>query len=262
MLEEVYKWIQNIAVYLVVVTAMLHAVPGKDYERYIRFFSGLVLIVLIFMPVLSVFGMKETFGAIYSNQVYEKERKELEEAGNSYEEMLKNYIEENNLSQYYASIIVLTNEIDLLNQVINKKSVFTYSSKIDNINSFIDKVRELSKEKQDISLKNSIKEKISSELEYLGFDFSYIGTKYLYDCIYECYLSDTLYNINFSKHIYPILAKKYNKSQVLIKANIFQAIGQMYRTIDKDKLSTYFGYSLLDKPTTKEIIFTILQKIS
>ena len=36
----------------------------------------------------------------------------------------------------------------------------------------------------------------------------------------------------------------------------------MYRTIDKDKLSTYFGYSLLDKPTTKEIIFTILQKIS
>ena len=42
MLEEVYKWIQNIAVYLVVVTAMLHAVPGKDYERYIRFFSGLV----------------------------------------------------------------------------------------------------------------------------------------------------------------------------------------------------------------------------
>ena len=75
MLEEVYKWIQNIAVYLVVVTAMLHAVPGKDYERYIRFFSGLVLIVLIFMPVLSVFGMKETFGTIYSNQVYEKKEK-------------------------------------------------------------------------------------------------------------------------------------------------------------------------------------------
>jgi putative two-component system response regulator len=32
---------------------------------------------------------------LITNQVYEKERKELEEAGNSYEEMLKNYIEEN-----------------------------------------------------------------------------------------------------------------------------------------------------------------------
>ena len=32
---------------------------------------------------------------LITNQVYEKERKELEDAGNSYEEMLKNYIEEN-----------------------------------------------------------------------------------------------------------------------------------------------------------------------
>ena len=35
MLEEVYKWIQNIAdIIIVVVTAMLHAVPGKkNYEK-------------------------------------------------------------------------------------------------------------------------------------------------------------------------------------------------------------------------------------
>lgn len=37
-----------------------------------------------------------------------------------------NYIEGNNLSQYYASIIVLTNEIDLLNQVINKKKAYLH----------------------------------------------------------------------------------------------------------------------------------------
>ena len=94
MLEEVYKWIQNIAVYLVVVTAMLHAVPGKDYERYIRFFSGVVLFVLIFMPCLIVFCMIESMGAIYIKKVYEKLTQELEEAVNSYDEMLKNYIEE------------------------------------------------------------------------------------------------------------------------------------------------------------------------
>ena len=74
MLEEVYKWIQNIAVYLVVVTAMLHAVPGKDYERYIRFFSGLVLIVLIFMPVLSVFGMKHSEQSTVIRYMKKKEK--------------------------------------------------------------------------------------------------------------------------------------------------------------------------------------------
>ena len=74
MLEEVYKWIQNIAVYLVVVTAMLHAVPGKDYERYIRFFSGLVLIVLIFMPVLSVFGKKHSEQSTVIRYMKKKEK--------------------------------------------------------------------------------------------------------------------------------------------------------------------------------------------
>ena len=54
MFDQVYGWLQNIAAYLVVVTAVMHAIPGKDYEKYIRFFSGLVLIVLLFMPVLSV----------------------------------------------------------------------------------------------------------------------------------------------------------------------------------------------------------------
>lgn len=41
MLEEVYKWIQNIAVYLVVVTAMLHAVPGKIMKDIFVFFPVL-----------------------------------------------------------------------------------------------------------------------------------------------------------------------------------------------------------------------------
>ncbi len=41
MLEEVYKWIQNIAVYLVVVTAMLHA----DREKIMKD-------IFVFFPVL------------------------------------------------------------------------------------------------------------------------------------------------------------------------------------------------------------------
>ncbi len=38
MLEEVYKWIQNIAVYLVVVTAMLHAVHREKIMKDIFVF--------------------------------------------------------------------------------------------------------------------------------------------------------------------------------------------------------------------------------
>lgn len=40
MFDYIYEWIQNIAFYLVLVTAVLHAVPNKDYKKYIRFFYG------------------------------------------------------------------------------------------------------------------------------------------------------------------------------------------------------------------------------
>lgn len=56
MFDYIYEWIQNIAFYLVLVTAVLHAVPGKDYKKYIRFFTGLVLILMILTPLLQVFG--------------------------------------------------------------------------------------------------------------------------------------------------------------------------------------------------------------
>ena len=56
MFDYLYEWIQNIAFYLVLVTAVLHAVPNKAYKKYVRFFTGLVLILMIITPVLRLFG--------------------------------------------------------------------------------------------------------------------------------------------------------------------------------------------------------------
>ena len=65
MLEEIYGWIQNISVYLIVMAAVMHAIPGKDYGKYIRFFSGLVLILLLSTPLLKLAGMEGTFRTLY-----------------------------------------------------------------------------------------------------------------------------------------------------------------------------------------------------
>ena len=37
------QWIQKIISMLLVMSAVLQVIPGKDYEKYIRFFCGLVL---------------------------------------------------------------------------------------------------------------------------------------------------------------------------------------------------------------------------
>lgn len=56
MFDFIYEWIQNITFYLVLVTAVLHVVPNQSYRKYIRFFTGLVLILMIMGPILKVFG--------------------------------------------------------------------------------------------------------------------------------------------------------------------------------------------------------------
>ncbi|HIY30445.1 MAG TPA: stage III sporulation protein AF [Candidatus Mediterraneibacter avicola] len=86
MLEEIYGWIQNISIYLIVTAAVMHAVPGKEYEKYVRFFSGLVLILLLFTPLLRLTGREESFQNIYQSNEYELEKKAIEEAQEWFED--------------------------------------------------------------------------------------------------------------------------------------------------------------------------------
>lgn len=172
-----------------------------------------------------------------------------------------NFIIKNNITKYKSSIIVVTDEKKLSTRIIRNKYVFKCCSKINNIDAIINQVQKLANEKQESYSIISVKNKIKRELENLNFNFSYLGTKYLYECIYQCYCKNVLYDINLNKDIYPIISNKYNKSINSIKINIFQASSIMYDSTDETHLSKYFGYKIIEKPKTKDIIFTILQKI-
>lgn len=84
MFQQVYGWIQDITVCLIVTAAVLYAVPGKDYGKYIRFFSGLILILLLAGPILSLTGMKGTFSDLYKSSEYELQKQEIENVDELY----------------------------------------------------------------------------------------------------------------------------------------------------------------------------------
>ena len=129
------------------------------------------------------------------------------------------------------------------------------------IDFLLTEIKNLVKEKQNQKSIETIEYKIKNELKKLKLNFSYVGTKYLYECICECYYRNIIYDINLNKDIYPIISKKYNKRIDSIKSNISKAITLMYYENEEKYLSNYFGYDILSRPKTKDIITKILFNI-
>ena len=76
----------NAAFYLVIFTAVLHVLPGEQYQKYVRFFTGLVIVVLLFSPLFKLLGMEHLFQGFRENAEYRQLQKEMEQASDFLEE--------------------------------------------------------------------------------------------------------------------------------------------------------------------------------
>ena len=72
-MKELYQWLQDLAVYLILVSAILQALPQESYQKYIRCFSGLVLIILLMTPLLRLTDMEDSFRSRVQEQNMEQE---------------------------------------------------------------------------------------------------------------------------------------------------------------------------------------------
>lgn len=90
-----YEWIKNIAFYMVLATAVMQVLPDDSYKKYLRFFTGMVLILLLMTPVLSIFDMEESFHNLFTNAVYEQEVRKIKESTEYLNEIRwEDYVEE------------------------------------------------------------------------------------------------------------------------------------------------------------------------
>ncbi len=80
MVAYFYEWLQNIVFYLIVISAVMQMIPNDSYKKYIRFFTGLILIVMLANPIMKVIGMQKTFSELYQNAVYQQKIREIKEA--------------------------------------------------------------------------------------------------------------------------------------------------------------------------------------
>ncbi len=53
-MSVIYEWVKNIIVFYIIMTAVMHLLPKSNYQKYVRFFCGLLLIVMVLTPVLEI----------------------------------------------------------------------------------------------------------------------------------------------------------------------------------------------------------------
>ncbi|TGY95426.1 hypothetical protein E5329_14760 [Petralouisia muris] len=58
-MEIIYTWVKNIVCFYIFMNIIIHLLPRESYRKYVRFFSGMLLMILVATPVLSVLGKED-----------------------------------------------------------------------------------------------------------------------------------------------------------------------------------------------------------
>ncbi len=58
-MSYIYNWVKNLVCFYLLLTVVQHLLPKKSYQKYVRFFSGMLLTILVVSPVLSLLGNEE-----------------------------------------------------------------------------------------------------------------------------------------------------------------------------------------------------------
>lgn len=81
MFDGLFAWFRNLAYFMILSSVLLYVIPGKQYQKYVRFFTGILLVILLAGPVVRLFGMKNAFLSVYEGSAYQNVMEQLEDAG-------------------------------------------------------------------------------------------------------------------------------------------------------------------------------------
>lgn len=167
------------------------------------------------------------------------------------------------LKSHLVDFVLLDKNIDNSKCLIDCIKLYSYENRLiiinDDIPSCINKIKSFIF--PSLNNANTLKQLINIELKNFNFNFSYLGTRYLSDAIYEAYYRCKDFDINLNTDIYPILSKKYNRSINNIKSNIYYSANMMYYDTEANQLGKSIGLNIDFKPKLRDIIVSILQKI-
>lgn len=92
--EYIFGWIRDIAFYTLLMEVVLHMLPEQEQKKYLQFFMGIVLIILVISPVLSAAGLERQLDETYVRQTSDQELEEFQKRQQEIEEHYERRLEE------------------------------------------------------------------------------------------------------------------------------------------------------------------------
>lgn len=99
-MEAIYDWIRNLAFFFIFMTAILNILPENQYRKYVHFFLGIVLLILLSVPLLKLVNLDTVLDDKVISETLEEELKSSRNAAYSVEG-----IQEDLLKDAYAEEI-------------------------------------------------------------------------------------------------------------------------------------------------------------
>lgn len=85
-IDTVYNWVKNLAFFAILSTAVLQMIPDQGFQKYVRFFTGLLMVSMLILSIFKVTGKENIFTDIYKSREY---REQLEENSKKSQELIE-----------------------------------------------------------------------------------------------------------------------------------------------------------------------------
>jgi len=82
-MEGIYGWIRSLVFYLILMSMILNMLPDRKYEKYMRLFTGVIFILLVFGPFTDLTGLEERMAGVFERITFQNDvkllKKEIED---------------------------------------------------------------------------------------------------------------------------------------------------------------------------------------
>lgn len=76
-MSGLYSWVGNIVFYLIFITVVTSLLPNKKYERYLKLFAGMVLILLVLKPLTGSLRLEDKIAYYFESITFQNESDDL-----------------------------------------------------------------------------------------------------------------------------------------------------------------------------------------